>query len=126
MGNKQITFQRQVLQFLMPVLVLPRLDASINLRQLMVFLSTLNLSCYGADVFCWLRKYKHCSLIYLYGPLEVANRDLPACVADRDLQFLSPVSSTIAEPSVGVQITGLIAFSTQECHVTTVGRYGSF
>lgn len=64
--------------------------------------------------------------IYFYGPLEVANWDLPACVADRHLQFLNPVSSAMAEPSVGVQITGLIAFSAQEYHVTTVGRSGSF
>lgn len=40
MGDKHVTFQRQILQFLLPLLVLLRLDVSSNLRlrQLTVFL----------------------------------------------------------------------------------------
>lgn len=32
--------------------------------------------------------------------MDLADRDLLAYLADMDLQFLNPVSSTIAEPSV--------------------------
>lgn len=54
MDDKHIVFQRPALQFLLPPLVLFRLNATANLRLRQAHpVSTLNLSWYVAGVFYW-------------------------------------------------------------------------